>query len=99
METTTGTSQLDSNRNKLASRAPLNFIISGFLPFAILDNFHRNIIKAVKDLEVFLLRCLGHTINLIVKRILDHKPKRHLTQTSSQMASANAHSGMMIFKN
>ena len=43
----------------------------------------RNIIKAVNDLEVFLLSCLGHTINLIVKRILKYKPKRHSTQTSS----------------
>jgi len=205
---------IDSNRNKIASRALLNFIISGFLPFAILDNFHfkrflniinykyrlpskdsisntllntmfneacasiskelesaesisattdcwtskqnfgyigvtvhfinsdwgltshtlaienivgnhdnvtlknkitqvfeewkimekvefisvdngKNIIKAVRGLDVFLLRCLGHTINLIVKRILDHKSKRISNKTTSQMATSNSISGII----
>ena len=61
--------------------------------FISVDN-GRNIIKAVRELEVFLLRCLGHTINLIVKRILDHKPKRNSSQTTFEMASSNAHSGI-----
>ena len=38
----------------------------------------KNIIKAVNSIEnIELIRCIGHTLNLIVKRIVEYKaPKK-----------------------
>lgn len=57
-----------------------------------------DIVKAVRELDapgflhgVFHIRCLGHTINLIIKVILEFEPDTDLNTASQSAQKAKSH--------